>query len=291
MRIIDWPAQRARHASIASDAGQWLGLLDEDGIPLLDLPQVLEMDWPEQRGVIESVELKIRVRTPSGRLHAIARELIAENLGLTDEQTALIPITGPARFVALERPGLPRRVMRVSHVEVDGDTISPIMMKIHGTELLGYLELLPSPSTPTTWTGAFTRFTRDWVGPQDTIELFEHPRDLADIKLMQVADGGSVEGAADIVLHRLIDESLEAVLRMAGITSDPPYIAVLLPSDVASPYTILRPTDQTIWAEVGDEAMLSGVAIRAHLWWPGDDQPAGRTLRYPTIVFTVRQEV
>jgi len=81
---------------------------------------------------------------------------------------------------------------------------------------------------------------------------------------------------------------------MAAVTEHPPYVAVRLPALTASPYTILRPTDQSIWAEVGNEALLAGVAIRAGLWWPGDPQPPGLTgpaLVYPTIVVTVRQEV
>lgn len=294
MRQIDWAVHRAHREQIAEDCGQWVGLTDEDGVPLLTLPQLEGMDWPESRGSIESVKVTLPVRTPSGGVHQVVRELVAQQLGVVDEQARLVPVTGPARLLVLERPGMPRMAMKISHVEVEGDTHLPHSLTIHGVGVLGILDQLPCPSNPTTWTGVFTRFTRDWVGPPDKAVLFEHPRDLADMKLLTVADGASVEGDSDEVIHRLISESLQAVYRMAGITEHPPYVAVRLPALAASPYTILRPTDQSIWAEVGNEALLAGVSVRAGLWWPGDPQPPGLTgppLVHPTIVFTVRQEV
>lgn len=390
MRTINWAQHRAHREQIQADQGQWIGLIDEDGIPLLDLPpQMLAMDWPEPRGTIEDISIEMLLRTPTGRVHPVSRELIAGNLGVTDALGKLVPVDGPARHIAIERPGLERRVMRISYPEVDGGTDLPRTMEVQGADLRIYLKLLPAPSHPLTWTGDFTRFTRDWVGPEDILETFEKPRDLADIKLFTVADGASIDGPADQVIFRLIDESLQAVSRMAGITSHPPYVAILedseippgpvppplyrtvsvrhrwfswdagsitgdarlikdrassrisftevmtcdravrqrsnnarilagsmipagidigpdsttdavytfttdtpeiLPAPSGSPYTILRPTDQTIWDEVGEIALANGIHLGARMWWPGDPQPPGRTLLHPTIIFSVRQE-
>ena len=36
--MIDWAAHRKHREQIIADAGQWIGLLDADGNPLMDLP-------------------------------------------------------------------------------------------------------------------------------------------------------------------------------------------------------------------------------------------------------------
>lgn len=291
MREIDWEQSRAHREQVIADHGQWVGLADEDGVPLVGLPQLSEMSWPRTRGVIESVSLKLRARTESGRPHAVIDELIAQGLGKLDSVGRLEPLSGPARLLVLERAGLPRRFARVTHAVAEGDAHSPHTLTVHGVGGLGFLDMLPCPSNPMSWTGEFTRFDRDWVGDESATSLFASPRDLASCTMITVADGATVEGPADVVIHRLVDESLQAVNRIAGITTDPPYVAVLNSTGYESPRLILRPTDQTIWQEVGEAALSAGVELTATLWWPGDPQPTGHTLTSPTIVFTVSQEV
>lgn len=302
MRQINWDDHAAHRSQVVQDTGrtvdgrfipgQWIGLIDEDFVPLMDLPPVISMEWPDVRGSIDSVKLSFPVRTPSGRLHTAVSELIADNLGRVDNVGKLIPITGPARLVSLQRSGGQRRDMLITHAKADGDAQAPHTLTLFGVSAEGYLDLLPCPSNPLSWSGEFTRFERDWVGPEETTALFEQPRDLASMTMITVADGASVDGMADEVLYRLIDESLAAVHRVAGITVNPPYLAVLDAPVGPQERMIHRPTDQTIWQEIGERALAAGVSIRASVWWPGDPQPKeGVTLTLPTMVFRVRQEV
>lgn len=291
---FNWIAHKKHRDQVAEDLGQWIGLLDENWSPLFDLPQVSDLRWPKTRGSIESVSMRLRVRTPSGRLHAVVRELVAENLGKVDTLGRLIPVTGSARFVRQEPKGQEPWTMRVTHVEVEGDALLPHTMTIHGVTMEAYLDLLPCPSNPLTWTGGFTRFTRDWVGEADAQNLFRQPRDLASCTMIAVADGASVDGDSDQVIHRLIDESIEAVHRVADpeiLANGPVYVAVMAERK-ADPYRmILRPTDQSLWKEIGDAALAYGVGVRADLWLPGSPQPFDDgLLTAPTIIFTVRQE-
>ena len=294
MYVMDWSAHKAHRDQVAQDLGQWIGLLDENWEPLFDLPQISDLRWPETRGAIESVSMQIRVRTPSGRLHAVVRELVAENLGKADTLGRLIPVTGPARFVRQEPHGQHPWTMRVTHVEVEGDALLPHTMTIHGVIMEAYLDLLPCPSNPLTWTGSFTRFTRDWVGEDGAQDLFRQPRDLASCTMIAVADGASVDGDSDEVIYRLITESIEAVHRVADpeVLADGPVYVAVLEDRKANPHRmILRPTDQSLWKELGDAALAYGVGIRADLWWPGQPQPTtSQTLTAPTLVFSVRQE-
>ena len=45
--MIDWTAHRKHREQIIADTGQWIGLLDADGSPLMDLPPVVSMVAPE----------------------------------------------------------------------------------------------------------------------------------------------------------------------------------------------------------------------------------------------------
>ena len=290
MREIDWVKERAHHGQVVRDTGRWVGLLDENFVPLADLPELSSMVWPGVRGTINSVTTQVRVRTESGRMHAVVAELVAQNLGKVDEVGRLVPVTGPARLLRMESPELKPRTMRITHTVAEGDALSPHTLTIHGVDLMGYLDMLPCPSNPLTWKNEFTRFERDWVGPEGAKELFAQPRDLTSTKMITVADGASVDGQADQVIYRLVSESIAAVHRVAGLASDGPYAVVLEPARGPSPRLILRPTDQSIWQEVSEAALASGVSIRSDLWWPGDPQPTGLALKYPTVVFTIRQE-
>lgn len=291
---FNWSGHQAHCNQVAQDLGEWVGLLDENFLPIMDLPQRIDMSWPDARGAIDSVMMRIRVRTPSGRLHAVVRELVAENLGVVDSYGELIPVTGPARFVHMEAADKDPWTMRVTHVEVEGDAELPHTLTIHGVTMEAYLDLLPCPSNPVTWDGEYTRFNRDWVGPEGEQELFTQPRDLSSCTMIAVADGASVDGDSDVVIHRLIKESIDAVHRVIDpetLVDGPVYVAVLGERRAASRRLILRPTDQTLWKEVGDAALASGVGIRADLWLPGSPQPSpDLTLTAPTIIFTVRQE-
>ena len=287
MRSINWVAHKKHREQVTKDTGECLVLMDEDWVPLFDLPPVMRMEWPDTRGTIDSVELTVHVRTPAGRVHAVVDELVAENLGKVDMVGKLIPVTGPARLIRLERAGT-HKEMLITHVVAEGDAVAPHTLRILGVSVRGYLDLLPCPSNPVTWVGNFTRFERDWVGPEDATATFEKPRDLAPMTMIDVADGASVEGMSDEVVFRLIDESLDAVHRMAGITTDPPYKAILEEPTGTPVRMIHRPTDQSIWQEVGERALTAGVSINASIWWPGDEPIPGVNL--PTLVFRVRQE-
>lgn len=287
MRSINWTDHKKHRRQVIKDTGEVLFLMDEDWVPFLRLPPVVSADWPETRGIIDSVKLTVHVRTPSGRVHAVVDELVAENLGRVDQVGKLIPVTGPARSIRMEREGQ-SMTMLITHVVAEGDAWAPHTLTIHGVRMLAYLDLLPCPSNPLSWKGTFTRFERDWVGPEDMTETFEKPRDLAPMTMIAVADGASVDGMSDQVIYRLIDESLDAVHRVAGIENNPPYRAILETPTGTPVRLIHRPTDQTIWQEIGERALSAGVSIRAQLWWPGDTPVDGVSV--PTLIFRVRQE-
>lgn len=255
----------------------------------MDLPPMLEWEAPQTRLSPESARFLMRIRSSSGIVHPMASHLVGRGIGRVDEVGRLELAAEETRFVMVERHGR-RRAYRVSHTILDGAShTAPATAEVHAADTLSWLGALPAMSAPTTWTGKWTRFTRDWAGPESLGLLFSKPRDLQDIKLGTVADGMTIEGPAEDVLRRLYTESLEAAFRAIGVTDRPVQVAPN-PSGRPSPRVLLRPTDGSLWDESSAIALAAGVRIAADMWWPGDPIPDGLSLSAPTVVITIEQQ-
>ncbi|WP_233426067.1 hypothetical protein [Corynebacterium silvaticum] len=287
---FDWGNHKKHRDHLIADQGQWLGLLDENATPMMDLPPIVEMSLPEATNDPASGMVKLRVQSARGVVHPVISELVADGLGKTDEVGKLVPLSGPTRFFAIERAGH-RRVFRVEFVVAEGGAAAPVKLTIHGTDMSKMLARFPAMSAPTTWAGKWATFTRDWAGPDNVGVRFEKPRDLHDIKLATVADGVTVEGPADQVIRRVIAESLAAVWRaigQQGLIDDPPVQVAPATVGHVSPHVLIRPTDGSIWEELAPVA-AAGVMISASMWWPTDPAIPGLTLTRPTVVVRVDQ--
>lgn len=287
--MIDWTTHRKHREQIIADTGQWVGLLDADGNPLMDLPPVVSMVAPEARNDPGSLELTVLCRSTRGIIHPVVTELVAEQLGVLSPEGKLVPVADRTRFVAIEREGVPRRVFWATHTVARGDAEAPATLTIHGVGLTKLLSRFPAMSAPTTWRSLFKRFERDWVGQENTKVTFSRPRELAGMKMVTVADGATLDGPAEATIRRLIAESLDAAFRVAGITKDLPIQVATTPTGRPSPRILLRPTDGPLLEEIAQPAAAAGVIITARMWWPGDPQATGLTLALPTVVVTVEQ--
>lgn len=280
---------RAHRAQVIKDLGQWVGLLDNQGQHLIDLPPPISMVAPESRNAPSSLELTIPVKSPRGIIHPAVRELVADNLGKTTTDGTLAPVTNETRFIAIERAGV-RRVYWIVYVVAKGVGAEPVTLTIHGVDLLKLLSRFPAISATTTWEGTFTRFTRDWAGPENTAVVFQQPRELAPMKMANTAHGATLEGAAEIVIRRVIKESLQTAFIAAGYRLDHPIQVLPLRSGRPSPKILFRPSDGPLWEEIAGPAAAAGVQITAFMWWPGDPQPLGLDLHLPTVVIKVEQK-
>lgn len=287
--MIDWTAHRKHREQAIADTGQWVGLLDADGNPLMDLPPVVSMVAPEARNDPGSLELTVLCRSSRGIIHPVVTELIAKQLGMLSPEGKLVPVADRTRFVAIERAGVPRRVYWVTHTVARGDADAPATLTIHGVGLTKLLSRFPAISAPTTWQQSFKRFERDWVGPENTKVTFSRPRELAGMKMVTVADGATLDGPAEVTIRRLVAESLAAAFRVAGITKDLPIQVATTPTGRPSPRILLRPTDGPLLEEIAQPAAAAGVIITAQMWWPGDPPIVGLTLALPTVVVMVEQ--
>lgn len=258
---------------------------------MMDLPPVMEMRMPEATNDPASGMVKLRVQSASGIVHPVIHQLIADGLGKTDDVGRLVPLSEATRFIAIERAGS-RRVFRVDFAVAEGGAGAPSVLAVHGTDMLKTLARFPAMSGPTTWTGKWTRFTRDWAGPENVGVQFDKPRDLQDIKMVTVADGATEQGAAEPLIRKIISDSLAATWHAIGredLLADPPVQVDPNPSGRKSKNILIRPTDRSIWEELAPLAAAAGVSISAEMWWPTDAPISGLNLKSPTIVIKVEQ--
>lgn len=266
---MDWDAHKLhRERRIASD-GQWVGLLDAEGTPIMDLPPIIEMKAPETRNAPESFEATVLIRSADGTIHRIADELIATGLSsFTDGK--FTTANQETRLIALERAGLPRRLYRVAFCQARGGVAGPDTLTIHGVDGLGILNQYVAWSHPRSIKDQvpFDLLDRDWTGKE-----FEKQRRMKDVKLAAVADGFIVEGAGDVVIWGLIRDSLAAAYRAFNPWRYDPIIMGEIPTGVHAPNIMIRPQDGPLWDTIAPAATQAGVNVTCRLWLPGDDKP------------------
>ena len=278
---FDWAGHAKHRQQVIKDFGQWIGLLDEDGIPLMDLPAPVKMVAPETRNSPESMTITIPVRSPLGIVHPAVSELIADGLGEVTAEGRLEPANVPTRWICIEREGATRRAFKVGYSKAVGGAESPATIQAHCTDFLDCLDALPCPSIPGLWRGKeWRRLDRDYAAE------WEHPRDVKGVEMALQADGFTVSGPAEATIRKVMKDSLDAVYDAVGITSDHPFVVSEQATGRPSPDVLIRPQDKSIWDELGAIAAAAGVRIWGEIVFPGDE---GSAYSLPTIVFHVEQ--
>lgn len=279
---FDWGAYNAHCASIIRDYGEYVGLLDEDGVPVCDMPPHVELVAPSTRLNPESFKGDFSIMSPEGVLHQCVDEIIAGGFGEVDKEARLRPAHVKSRFIRVMRPGL-SKVFRIVFAELSSnDPFAPHFLKVHGTDMLTELGFMPGWSIPGQVGAEFTRAVGDF-GSQ-----FSRPRYLAKVKMAAVADGFSLQGPADEVIRRFIRESLAATYAAFGMDDHPIQVSGVN-TGKPSPDLIIRPEDRSIWEEISAPAAMSGVVVKCFMWFPGMPQPDGLHLSKPTVVVEVLQ--
>lgn len=293
---VTWADHKRHRDAVVRDEGQWVGLFDERAEHIMVLPPLLSMDAPETTNVPVSFRATVVVRTPGGEIDPLVEELFANGISSAraDNEGRMELSLRATRFVVVARPGI-LRAYRITHVVVSGDgNVPPGQMEIHGTDMLMELNRHIAWTAPTTVSGKYTRFTRDWNGPENIGMLFTRPRELQDVKMVTTADGvtlGDGKGAEETIRYA-ITRSLETGWKAAGVPeviADPPIVVDPNGSGLRSPEVLVRMTDEKLLDTLAPVAARAGVRISARLWLPGAPAVKGLTLSGPKIVVRVEQ--
>ncbi|MCK7661964.1 hypothetical protein [Corynebacterium antarcticum] len=286
MREIDWEAHARHRAQVIADEGQWIGLADEDLVPLWDFPPTIKLDAPEILNQPADMQLTCRVAGRLAARHPVAEELIADLSDFVETDGLLKPVSGRTRIVVVERAGGYRRGYKVTFTHGTGDIDGITTIDVHGIGVLDYLRAYPCPSRPESWKDTN-------IAPLDhgIVTSWTKTRDVGGILLAGEAPSPEYVGPAAEKIPRLIYDSLDAVYHATGHAA-----AKSWPIVVASPrpgpgHTVyMVPDDRSIWDVVAPYADAAGIALTARIWWPGDPKPdiidpdKTMTAEAPTIV-------
>lgn len=274
---------RAHIDQVVADEGQWVGLLDEDGAPLLEFPALVSLNAPKTRLAPASVEATVSVADGGRR---VLGELVGDGLGRLDAVTRrLAPNDGPTRFLCVVRPG-ERLVFTVTHSVVEGGVV-PSTLTVHGVDLLDGLAWWPCPSIPRVWLkhdvmewhpaeggGSYvhkevpTEFV-EWSTDASGVPYREKRR-MAQVEMGREALGYTKKGRAREVIRVLVQDSFDAVNRLFG-WGVPHAVVDFEQSPDESPEVLIRGDDSSVWDTVSDPALQAGVNVEVGLWWPGDE--------------------
>lgn len=276
---VDWAQFAAHRNAVVDSTGQYLGLLDENGYPLCDLPTPSEMQAPRERNAVSSLQVTFPVSAMDGGVHPAARALVDDTIGV--EPSGAITPTPKTRFVLVERPGS-SWCYRVAQRMATGPSGKLREITLHGVDVLSFLQQLPCPTQPAKWASTtFHIFERDWLAVTDKSAKFKTPREIAEVDFYDsYLSDQVIAGPADEAIGRVIRESLEAVTALAGVRPTP-FSVTVTKTGVAADDVLIKPDDGFIWDVVTPRATAAGVAITASMVFP-------ETTGEPVINFDVK---
>lgn len=267
-----WPTSitPAHIERVVADEGQWVGILNQDGWPILEMPAQVQMTAPQTRLDPASAEAIVSVAGGTG--NRVLDELVADGLGRTDVSGRLVPASGGTRFLCVVRPGK-RLVYTITHCVVSGKG-APSTLAVHGVDLLEGLAWWPCPSIPRLWMNRTADF-RDWAGDESGV-VYSTPRSMVQVEMAVKADGYTLNGPARTVIRRVIQDSFDAVNGLMQ-WGTPHAVVDYTPGADETPEVMIRTDDSPVWDTISDPALQAGVNVSVDLWWPGDDPVTVRT--------------
>lgn len=89
MDVSQWEQFAKHRSAVIRDYGMWIGLMDNNMEPIVDMPAPVSIDAPITRMTPSSCKAVFKTRV-DGHIHPMVDYLIAENLAKVDEQGQLI---------------------------------------------------------------------------------------------------------------------------------------------------------------------------------------------------------
>ena len=261
LTLAEW---RKHIDQVVADEGQWLGVADENGVPLYELAGT--GTFPSSFLTAESAEVTVNVAPGD----VVVDDLVGEHLGVMDAEGRLVPASGPTRLLVWVREG-ERLAATITHTVASGGLV-PSTLTIHAVDLLDGLAWWPCPSIPVEWESAEFK---QWDTDESGVE-YASPRELARVQMTTKLDGYTVSRRARTAVRVVVQDSFDAVNALMG-WSDPHAVVAFDGGDDTTPDVFIRVNDDPVLDTVQETCRQAGLSLRVGLWWPGDDPVLVRT--------------
>lgn len=275
--MVSWEQHKAHREQVAALHGQWVGLVDKDWVPVMDVEDWLSAEWPSVFADTGSMTMVLPGELDGGVRNPVVDHLLTNDLEHLDEAATLDSLLHSAVHIVVERPGLDRRCYRILEIVPEGGQDNPRTVTITGVDLIEHLKHLPL-----------------WANPANRSKVVQ-------AQWQDTQDGPAEKVSRKLIGRNLIGYFQPNMLRdsrwMTDNYSDPRRWRDMVPNlhpIICSPIMSGNPSE---WCEISarwDNAWdlckgtwdAAGILPIARLWWPGDAQPfpAHATLKLPTVV-------
>ena len=284
--MVDWVGHRAHRHAVMREQGQWVGILDRNWEPVLTIEDWESATWGAVFGDTGSMEMQLLGHLADGSRNPAVEALLMADLKELDNPASMEQLFHSGIQIAVERPGLARRVYKVTSLTPEGGVDYPTRLTVAGADMVEHLKHLPL-----------------WADPSNRSKIVQ--LQFADIQQ------GSVEDVSRKLIGRNLigyqqPSLLSSMFSWTDNYSNPStwrgfnpqlhnLICSPIKSGLPSEWCIIDARWDNAWDLISASWQAAGVLPIVDLWLPGDTQPFPEyaTLSQPTgvISFSPRSTV
>ena len=275
--MVDWTRHKAHRARVMKAHGQWVGILDKDWNPIMDVEDWVSADWPGVFANTGQMTMKFNGLLPDGSRNPAVEALLMADLGNLDDPASTEQLFHSGIHIAVERPGLARRVYKVLDLMPEGGQDFPKTLEVTGLSLVEHLKHLPA-----------------WADPSNRSKIVQW-------QFSDIQSGSAEDVSRKIVGRNLIGYQQPSLLRNMFSWTDsysnpsewtgfqPDMHAIIcspIKSGLPSEWSVVAARWDNSWDLLKATWDAAGILPTVELWLPGDAQPFPNhtTLRLPTAV-------
>lgn len=275
--MVDWVAHKAHRTQVMREHGQWVGILDKDYNPVLDVEDWVSASWPGVFADTGSMQMVFDGHLSDGSRNPAVEYLLTADLGNLDDPGSMEQLFHSGVHIAVERPGLPRRTYRILDLSPEGGTDFPRSMTVTGLDSVEHLKHTPL-----------------WADPSNRSKIVQ-------LQFADIQSGSAEDVSRKLIGRNLIGYQQPSLLRnmfswtntywdasqWSGFNPDlHSVICSPIRSGLPSEWAVVEARWDNAWDLLKATWDAAGILPTAELWLPGDDQPfpAHTTLRLPTVI-------
>lgn len=286
LRAVDWANEKSRRENIARTRKQYVGILDKDFAPVMDIEDWESASWGETYQDTGNMQMVLPGEIEPGVQNPVVRYLVQTG---SDDPDGVFH---DAVTIIVERPGgagTIRRFYRVLDIVAEGGRDYPDKVTVTGLDGIEYLKHLPL-----------------WADPSNRSKVVQgqfedRQRGTAEWVSRKLVGRNLVGYQQQSMFHQLFDGSLTGITALTEGYDDPRRWRDMVPEMhriICSPVSSGIDSEMCIVAARWDNAWdllkptweAAGILPIVTLWLPGDPQPFAdyTTLTVPTVVIDFR---
>ena len=284
--MVDWEGHRAHRHAVMREQGQWVGILDRNWEPVLTIEDWESATWGAVFGDTGSMEMQLLGHLADGSRNPAVEALLMADLKELDNPASMEQLFHSGIHIAVERPGLARRVYKVTSLTPEGGVDYPTRLTVAGADMVEHLKHLPL-----------------WADPSNRSKIVQ-------LQFSDVQQGSVEDVSRKLIGRNLIGYQqpslLSSMFSWTDNYSNPStwrgfnpslhnLICSPIKSGLPSEWCIIDARWDNAWDLISASWQAAGVLPIVDLWLPGDTQPFPEyaTLSQPTgvISFSPRSTV